>query len=133
MIIAVTSQNFRTVTAHAGKARRFLVYDVQPGAQPVEIDRIDLPKEMSFHAFHEDAPHPVQTAGVERLVTGGCGEGFRGRMARLGIGLVVSEETDPLEAVRKAFTTTLPALDTLAGTAGQHHHHDHGGCGCGDH
>ena len=28
MRIAVTSQNFRTVTGHAGKARRFLVFDV---------------------------------------------------------------------------------------------------------
>ena len=28
MRIGVTSQNFRTITGHAGKTRRFLIYDV---------------------------------------------------------------------------------------------------------
>jgi predicted Fe-Mo cluster-binding NifX family protein len=32
MKIAVTSQDFRTVTGHAGRARNFLIYDAQPGA-----------------------------------------------------------------------------------------------------
>ncbi|MEW8693532.1 MAG: nitrogen fixation protein, partial [Candidatus Thiodiazotropha endolucinida] len=27
MKIAVTSQNFRTITQHAGKTRRFLIYE----------------------------------------------------------------------------------------------------------
>jgi hypothetical protein len=28
MKIAVTSQNFSTITGHAGRARRFLMYDI---------------------------------------------------------------------------------------------------------
>ncbi|HKJ77206.1 MAG TPA: nitrogen fixation protein, partial [Gammaproteobacteria bacterium] len=43
MEIAITSQNFRTVTGHAGKTRRFLVYEAGPGQEPVEVDRLDLP------------------------------------------------------------------------------------------
>lgn len=42
MRIAVTSQNFKTVTGHAGKSRRFLIYEARPGADPV--DRFDLPR-----------------------------------------------------------------------------------------
>ncbi|HAF55643.1 MAG TPA: nitrogen fixation protein, partial [Thauera sp.] len=44
MRIAITSQNFRTVTAHAGKARRFLVFDLSCPCLPREIERLDLPK-----------------------------------------------------------------------------------------
>ena len=34
MRIAVTSQNFKTITGHAGKSRRFLIYDLEPGSAP---------------------------------------------------------------------------------------------------
>lgn len=51
MRIAVTSQNFTTITRHAGKTRRFLIYEAQPGTEPAEVQRLDLPIEMSFHEF----------------------------------------------------------------------------------
>jgi predicted Fe-Mo cluster-binding NifX family protein len=127
MRVAVTSQNFRTVTMHAGKARRFIIYEIQSGMSPVEIERIDLPKEMSFHAYRGDALHPVQAAGVERLATGGCGEGFRRRMARLGIMLFVTEETDPLAAATLAAeqavsSSTLGAAGNTGGGDCDCHH-----------
>lgn len=159
MKVAVTSQNFRTVTGHAGKARRFLVFYVQQGQTPVEIDRIDLPKELSFHAYHGEAPHPVQAAGIDRMVTGGCGDGFRARMARMGIQLSVTEDTDPVSAAAAAAAAPLASFDIeggqgahLGGVQGGHHHqitihqvkrgqnrhaphhhhdHDHGEGGCG--
>lgn len=56
MKIAVTSQNYRTVTPHAGKTRRFLVYDVSPDRVPTEVERLDLPRDMSLHEFHGDGP-----------------------------------------------------------------------------
>ena len=96
MKIAVTSQNFRTVTAHAGKTRRFLVFDIPHGDAPREIDRLDLPSEMAFHVFRGDQ-HPID--GVAALITGGTGEGFRARMGRRGIQLVVADGSDPLQAV----------------------------------
>lgn len=48
MKVAVTSQNFRTVTGHAGKTWRFLVYEAE-GAKVREVRRLDLPREQSFH------------------------------------------------------------------------------------
>ena len=51
MKIGITSQNFRTITGHAGKTRRFLIYADDGSGKAVEIDRLDLPKEMSMHAF----------------------------------------------------------------------------------
>jgi hypothetical protein len=44
MRIAVSSQNFRTITGHAGKSRRFIVYHAKPGETPQELERLDLPK-----------------------------------------------------------------------------------------
>lgn len=101
MKIAVTSQNFRTVTGHAGKTRRFLVFQTD-GEAVREVERLDLPKEQSFHELHGDAPHPID--GVDVLITGGCGESFVGRMARRGIRVVATSETDPATAARLVST-----------------------------
>jgi len=128
MKVAVTSQNFRTVTGHAGKTRRFLVYDISSPCSPCEIDRIDLPKEMAFHEFRGDA-HPID--GVDALITASAGPRFVARLAQRGIEVVVCGEADPLIAVR----------DYLAGTVkpplphdhDHDHDHDHGEHHCHGH
>ena len=117
MRIAVTSQNFRTITGHAGKTRRFLVYEAE-GADVREVQRLDLPKEQSFHELHGDAPHPID--GVDVLLTGSCGENFVARLARRGIRVVATGETDPVTAVRLVSTgQPLPP-------AAPHEHHNAG-------
>lgn len=98
MKIAVTSQNFRTVTAHAGRTRRFLVYLTKPGGDPVEIDRLDMPKDMAMHEFHRERAHPLDAVDV--VIAGSFGEGFARRMAKRGIRAVTTDRTDPLDAVR---------------------------------
>lgn len=98
MKIAVTSQNFRTVTPHAGRTRRFLVYAVEPGGEPVEVERLDLPKEQALHEFHGGGAHPLDAVDV--LIAGSFGEGFVRRMAKRGIVAMRTDATDPLEAVR---------------------------------
>ena len=97
MNIGVTSQNFRTVTGHAGKTRRVLVYSVDANKQTVELDRLDLPKEMSMHEFTDVGPHPVDV--LDALITGSCGAGFRRKMAARGIEVIATSETDPFLAV----------------------------------
>lgn len=113
MKLAVTSQNFRTVTPHAGRTRRFLVYEAQPGQEPREVDRLDLPKELSFHEFHEPGPHPLD--GVDIVIAGSFGEGFAARTAARGIVAVKTDETDPLAAVKAYLAATGRAGDTPAG------------------
>jgi predicted Fe-Mo cluster-binding NifX family protein len=96
MRIGVTSQNFRTVTGHAGKTRRFLIYEADGRDAPREVERLDLPKEMSLHEHHGD-DHPVY--GLDAVVTGSCGAGFVQRLARFGVRVVATSETDPATAV----------------------------------
>lgn len=100
MKVAVTSQNLKTVTAHAGKARKFIIFDVSPAVGAVETDRLELPKEMSVSAYHGEDPHPLSV--FDGLVTGGCGEGFHRRMASMGVRLSVTDELDPARAAEKA-------------------------------
>ncbi len=120
MKIAVTSQNFRTITGHAGKARRFLVFDTEAN----EIARIDLPKEMSFHEWHGSGEHPVDVVDV--VITAGCGGGFAQRLQSRGIQLAITELTDPREAVLAFMAGNLPG--TSPEEAQRLHdlqHHDH--------
>ena len=106
MNIAVTSQNFRTITGHAGKARRFLVFTSPSEGEWVETDRVDLPKEMSMHEF-KGGSHPIDAFDV--LITGGCGDGFIRKMSMRGIKVVTTSETDPLKAVETySLGKTLP-------------------------
>ncbi len=95
MRIAITSQNFRTITGHAGRTRRFIVYEGEPGGEPREVARWDLPKEMALHEFRGD-DHPL--FGLDVVVTGGCGPGFVRRLAAHGVRVVATAESDPFIA-----------------------------------
>ncbi|MCU7797681.1 MAG: nitrogen fixation protein [Candidatus Thiodiazotropha sp. (ex Semelilucina semeliformis)] len=116
MKIAITSQNFRSITQHAGKTRRFLVFEQDSSTgKAVETGRLDLPKEMSMHEFRGD-DHPLFSADI--LVTGSSGQGFVNRMARVGVRVIVTSETDPQTAAEKLFAgQSLPAAEP--------HNHEH--------
>ena len=134
MKVAVASQNYRTVFEHAGKARRFLVYDVSsPCAAPIETGRLDLGPEYAFHGFNDQLPHPLD--GVEVLIVGGCGGGFPARLARRGIEVVATGEDDPLKAISGYFDGKLPPPrphdDHNHGHEHAGNHSNQGGCGCG--
>lgn len=97
MRIAVTSQNFRTITGHAGKTRRFLILEADDQGEPVEVERLDLPVGLSLHDHHGD-DHPLFTLGLDAILTQSAGQGFRARMARHGIAVHATSATDPLSA-----------------------------------
>lgn len=106
MRIAVTSQNFRTVTGHAGKTRRFLVYEAETGSDPVEVKRLDLPKEMSIHETPNGAMHPLDAMDI--VITESCGVGFPRKMAMRGVTVFVTEESNPVAAVMAALLDAPP-------------------------
>ena len=125
MKIAVTSQNFRTVTNHAGRARRFLVFLVEENKQPVEVERIDLPKEMSIHSLSGHlVPHPLDHVDV--LLSASFGPGFARNMTSRNIVASLTEESDPILAIKDylAHGQRLPGASGC-GEDDHHHHHDH--------
>jgi predicted Fe-Mo cluster-binding NifX family protein len=113
MKIAVTSQNFRTITPHAGKCRRFLILGQNDQGELVELDRLDLPKEMSMHEF-KGLQHPVFDYDV--LLTASAGQGFIRRLQQEQVKVICTSETDPYNAA-DAFLQgkSLPAVES-------HHH-----------
>jgi predicted Fe-Mo cluster-binding NifX family protein len=106
MRIAVASQNFKTVTPHAGKTRRFLVFEVAEGAPPREVERLDLPKEMAIHEFQGSGDHPLYA--MRAVIAASAGPGFVNRMASRGVDAVATSETDPVAAVTCYLAGTLP-------------------------
>lgn len=118
MRIAVASQNFRTVTSHVGRTRRFFIFEASPGQPAREVDRLDLPKGMALHDFHGEGPHPLYD--VEAILAGSVGDGFAARMAARGIRAVATSEPDPATAAR-AFVEGRLAPASPHG----HHGHDH--------
>jgi predicted Fe-Mo cluster-binding NifX family protein len=128
MKIAVTSQDFRTVTGHAGRARRFLIFDVQPGAEPVETARLDLTREQSFHEAGTLGTHPID--GVAVLLSAGFALHFAQLMAERGIQAAITDRLDPVEAVkdyvaRHAAGTLLPIVGCDCGGGCHGEDHDH--------
>ncbi|MFW5954483.1 MAG: NifB/NifX family molybdenum-iron cluster-binding protein [Guyparkeria sp.] len=96
MKIAVTSQNRRTVTSHAGRCRRFWVYEVQNGAV-VGRELLELPREQSFHESRPGEAHPLD--GIQALISQGMGEGLVRRLAGMGASGYLTDESDPDQAV----------------------------------
>ncbi len=132
MRIAVTSQNFRTVTGHAGRARRFIVFEADGSLPPREVARLDLDADMAIHGFDQRRAHPIDSMDV--LVTGGAGEGFVRNLAARGVQVVATPESDPALAVAAFLAGRLLS----ASGACDHNHddrgdddHDHGHqCAC---
>lgn len=130
MRIAVTSQNFRSVTGHAGRASRFIVFAVEDALQLREVERLDLDADMAIHGYDRLASHPLD--GMNVLITGGAGEGFVRHLAARGVRVVATAETDPRLAV-EAF---LAGRVTSPGEGCQHGNnddHDKAGHACGCH
>lgn len=122
MIFAVASQNFTTVTQHAGKTRRFLLLEGHAGQPVQEIGRLDLPEGMAIHDFASDDPHPLDQAQV--VIAGSAGDGFVRRMSSRKIETVLTQETDPVRAVESYLAGRLTATDAdAAGPCGCHHEH----------
>lgn len=107
MKIAVTSQNFKTVTNHAGKARRFIIFTAQEGQEPCETERLDLPKDMAFSQFNDDKNHPVDNVDV--ILSSSFGAGFADRMQKRGILAKLTSQEQPILAV-KEFLKNNPVL-----------------------
>ncbi len=124
MKIGITSQNFRTITGHGGKSRRFLVYEINESGEVQEGERLDLPMGMALHDFR-GVEHPLFDLDI--LVTGSCGAGFANRMAQQQVQVIATAETDPMAAVQAlANKQPLPAPGPHEHEHGHDHSHGHG-------
>ena len=94
MKIALTCQNCRTLSAHAGRCRNFLVTD---GVNwwPVALETGQVLRDS---VGDEDwSLHPLD--GIDVLMTAGAGTGLVQGLARRGIRTVISAQPQPADAL----------------------------------
>lgn len=112
MKFAVVSQDLLTVTGHAGRATRFLVFEAEAGKEPVETARLDLEDDQSMHSFQGGA-HPLDGVGV--LIAGSAGQCFIDKMQARGIVTVLANGITAHQAVAAYMAGVLkPATDVEA-------------------
>ena len=87
MKIAITSQNKKHVTGHAGKCRKFWVLEVLDN-QLITKELIELPKEASIRASGQ---LPEALEGIDKFITSGMGEGMQRRLDALNIDYEIIE------------------------------------------
>ena len=126
MKIAVTSQNRKTITGHAGKCRKFWIYEIEE-KKIINKTLLELALEQSFHESHAAGPHPLD--GTNVLISGGAGKGLIRRLNNMGIQGLVTPETDPDSAVAAFLNGTLILGQTESHEGhGEHLHGEHGCC-----
>jgi predicted Fe-Mo cluster-binding NifX family protein len=122
MKIAVTSQNRREITEHAGRCRKFWIYDIED-KQVVNKSLLEIPVEQSFHESSSHDPHPLDDVAV--LISAGMGQGMVNRLASKGIVAVVTTQKDPDLAVNAYLNGQLKASIGQGRNHGYGHHHHH--------
>ena len=126
MKIAVTSQNRETITEHAGKCRKFWIYEID-GKKIVNKTLLELALEQSFHESHGAGPHPLD--GIKVLISGGAGQGLIRRLNSMGIQGLVTTATEPDLAVADFLNGRLKLGQGEPHEGhGEHHHGEHGCC-----
>lgn len=119
MKFAVASEDFLSISGHAGHAVRFLVFEAEAGSDPVEIARIDLNEDQTIHNF-QGGQHPLD--GINVLIAGSAGGCFVERMNARGITTVVARDIPPAMAVAAYMMGVIGPL-TEAGMCECSHEH----------
>lgn len=112
MKIAITSQNQRTVSGHAGKTTRFVVFEVENN-KIIDKSLIELDKENVLHEYFHGNPaadyvHPVLEMDV--IITGSMGAGFPIKMKMNDVEAIMTDEKDIEMAISKYLDATLKRL-----------------------
>jgi len=128
--IAITCQNKKELSEHAGMCRNFFVYTVE-GTKILSKELLELTKEESLHnAFHnpemEGKSHPI--FDVDILLVGGIGIRAINKLKTYGVATYIVQEKNPDIAVEKLLSGNLEAAQHPEGScncSGEGHNHQH--------
>lgn len=129
--IAVASQNRRTVTNHAGRCRRFQVFD----ASGTQMSDIELRPDQVLQAAQIGPDHPL--AGIEVLIASSMGAGLVRRLRRAGTICYLSNADTPAAAVADLLAGKTSAIGAEDARGRDSNHDadacDHAHCNSHDH
>ena len=117
MKIAVTSQNRKSITEHAGRCRKFQLFEIEEG-RIISKKLVELAKKQSFHESSPHEAHPLDVVDV--LISGGMGNGMIRRLGNKGITGIITSQSDPETAVKLYLEGKLQSEEPH-----QHSHHEH--------
>ncbi len=127
--VAVTSQNNKTITKHAGECRNYLIYTIDNDTI-ISKKILELQKNESLkYTFHEDKNENPKNLlyDVDILLTGSIGKGGINRLANQNVIAYLVQEKDPDAAIDKLIKGTLEAFAPVShakgGGCGSHNHH----------
>ncbi len=104
LTIAVCSQNRKQITDHAGKCRKFWVYETWQN-KILTKSLLELSIDESYHAMPAGQPHALDQIDV--LLAAGMGEGLQQKLLQRGVQAIVTAETDPDLAVEAFLARTI--------------------------
>ncbi|GAB3386672.1 NifB/NifX family molybdenum-iron cluster-binding protein [Azotobacter armeniacus] len=108
-LIAVAVDRQGRVADHAGRAQRWVVFDVWPGQAPVHIYAIELEEQAVLHNWHvTDYPERHPLHGMDLAIAATAGEGVIRRLGERGVTLLTTGESDPEQAVKAWLANELP-------------------------
>jgi len=130
-IIAITSQNKKTITKHAGQCKNYLIYTID---QDMVISKkvLELTETETLHNTFHGIPNKNPKSilfDVDILLTGSIGKGAINRLARQNVTAYIVKEKDPEIAVQNLIKGTLEIFAPIShediGCNHDHHHHHH--------
>ena len=99
MKIAITSQNVRSVTAHAGRCRKFWIYDITKVGSQINKQFVELGIDETLHSMKEHLPEKL--LGLNVLITMNLGDSLRTKLSSAGVLTHVTDEPSPDHALLK--------------------------------
>ena len=115
MKIAISSQNKRTVTKHAGMCKNFLVYTIE-NKNIINKEIVMLSEEQTlksiFHGLSAETYNSIFDCDV--LLTGSVGQGGIRNLAQRGVKAYNIIEKDPQKAVESLLAGTLKVAEAPA-------------------
>lgn len=124
-LVAITSQNRKSITGHAGRCRNFFVYTIENDSI-VKKELLELTSGETLHeVFHGIKPTHSVLFDVDILLTGGIGNGAIQKLAINNVTCYTVQEKDPDEAINKLMKGVLEVVAPVSHKYDCGHHHDH--------
>lgn len=133
-IVAITAQNKKTISEHAGKCRNFFLYTIENN-EIIQKSLLEFSKEETLHnVFHEGNTSVLFDTDI--ILTRSIGNGAILKLAKNNVACYIIDENDPDTAIEKLISGTLEAKAPVShqqsgcncncGSGhGHHHHHEH--------
>ena len=91
MKIAITSQTIKSVTAHAGRCRKFWVYELSKMGPEIQKQFVELDIDETLHTMNEALPKKLE--GVSVLITANLGDNLKAKLFKAGVSTHLTAET----------------------------------------